>query len=44
MLVASIPNLKKIHFPSFPGVIFLRVLTDKLGGLSILHIPPDRLF
>ena len=32
---------KKIfHFPSFPGVIFLRVLTEKLGGLSNLHTSP----
>ena len=32
---------KKIfYFLSFPGVIFLRVLTEKLGGLSnFTHFP-----
>ena len=31
-------KLEKIfHFPCFPGVILLRVLIDRLGGLSILQ-------
>ena len=40
ILVVSISNLKKKHFPSFPGVISLRVLIDKLDGLSILYTSP----
>ena len=31
---------KNIPFSIFPGVIFLRVLIDKLGGLPILHTSP----
>ena len=31
---------KIFHFLSLPGVMFLRVLTDKLGGLSNLHTSP----
>ena len=36
---------KMFYFPSFPGVVFLRVLIDKLGGLSTFcTLPLDRLF